>query len=146
MTPADHQALVDLLIAREGEKLYAYQDSRGYWTIGVGTLIDRRGGGITRGESMMLLGNRLALAVADLETFPWWADLDPVRQMAVADLRFNLGAAGLRAFKKFLRAMAARQYAAASQALLDSKLLTEEPTRVRANAAMIASGILPARK
>lgn len=32
----------------EGEKLYAYQDTLGYWTIGIGRLIDRRRGGGSR--------------------------------------------------------------------------------------------------
>jgi lysozyme len=36
----------------EGEVLHAYQDKYGYWTIGVGRLIDaRKGGGISVEES-----------------------------------------------------------------------------------------------
>lgn len=42
----------------EGEVLSAYQDHLGYWTIGVGRLIDKRkGGGLTSEESDYLLGN-----------------------------------------------------------------------------------------
>ena len=46
----------DQLRLDEGERLTAYQDHLGYWTIGVGRLIDdRKGGGISPAESTMLL-------------------------------------------------------------------------------------------
>ena len=35
-------ALLDLIKEHEGVVKHAYQDSRGYWTIGVGRLIDEK--------------------------------------------------------------------------------------------------------
>ncbi len=46
------QSITQQLRRDEGEVLHAYQDSLGYWTIGIGVLIDKRkGGGITKAES-----------------------------------------------------------------------------------------------
>lgn len=155
MTPADHQALVDRFVRLEDLRLRAYDDAtgkelrpgdtlKGNLTIGIGRNLTGRG--IASSEAMVLFEHDLADVFADLETFPWWGPLDAVRQMAVADVRFNLGSTEFRTFKKFLRCLAARQYTAASLELLDSALIVEEPARVRENAAMIRTGLLPARK
>jgi len=44
--------LADQLRAEEGERASAYQDSLGYWTIGVGRLIDARKGGRLRSNEI----------------------------------------------------------------------------------------------
>ena len=50
--------LAQMLEAEEGRKRSAYQDHLGYWTIGVGRLIDRRkGGGLSPDEIDYLLTN-----------------------------------------------------------------------------------------
>src|SRR5690606_31130796 len=66
----------------EGEKLYAYQDHLGYWTIGVGILIDKRkGGGLRKEESDFILRNRIRLQTAEVEkALPWSKDLDEPRK------------------------------------------------------------------
>ena len=73
---------VDLLIAEEGEKLSAYQDSMGFWTIGVGRLIDaRKGGGISQEESRYLLaraGRKISLVLAIGRSAPCGRDLDGI--------------------------------------------------------------------
>jgi lysozyme len=155
MTPANHQALVDRFVRLEDLRLRAYDDAtgkelrpgdtlKGNLTIGIGRNLTGRG--ISSSEAMVCFEHDLADVFTDLEKFPWWGPLDVVRQMAVADVRFNLGPAGFRSFRKFLRCMAAQQYTAASLELLNSALITQEPVRVRENAAMIRTGILPARK
>lgn len=53
--------LEDDLFDDEGYRKSAYQDHLGFWTIGIGTLIDeRKGAGITVDEAKYLLRNRLA--------------------------------------------------------------------------------------
>jgi len=119
----NHQALVDQVRAHEGCVLTAYQDSLGFWSIGIGRLIDaRKGGGITLEEAEYLLGHDLAAAHHDLEvTLPWWAELDEVRQRALIELRFNLGMAGLLLFRWTLAHLQAREYTQAAESLLVSK-------------------------
>src|SRR3546814_2848207 len=51
----------------EGRIPHAYQDSLGYWTIGVGRLIDKRKGGrLTNVDIDMLLANDIADKIAEI--------------------------------------------------------------------------------
>ena len=86
--------LVKELERDEGRVLHAYQDSRGFWTIGIGRLVDkRRGGGISDAEADFLKLNDIARFKGELDkAAPWWRGLDPVRQRAVQNMTFNLGA------------------------------------------------------
>lgn len=112
-------ALLDQLIAHEGLRLKPYVDTVGKLTIGVGrNLTDK---GISTTEALSMLDHDLDEVVADLATFPWFLTLDAIRQRACCDLRFNLGPRGFRSFKKFLAAMAKKDYATAAGQLRSSK-------------------------
>src|SRR3990167_270296 len=89
MTGGMRRGLSDQLIRHEGLRLKLYSDSLGVPTIGVGRNL--RDKGISHAEAMLLLENDLDEVLVDLQTFPWWAALDPVRQRVLVDLRFNLG-------------------------------------------------------
>ena len=67
-------ALIRELERDEGRVLHAYQDSRGFWTIGIGRLIDKRkGGGISNEEADLLKRNDIARFKRDLDRVaPWW--------------------------------------------------------------------------
>lgn len=114
--------LISELIRDEGERLSAYQDSLGYWTIGVGRLIDKRkGGGISPEESRFLLTNDILKVEADLDRdTPWWRGLSEIRQRVIANMRFNLGG-GLNHFKNTLAAARDGRYADAAKGMLASK-------------------------
>lgn len=105
---ADLAGTIADLKADEGIVLHAYRDSLGYLTIGCGRLIDeRKGGGISLEENDYLLMNDINGRVAILlEQYPWFADLDPIRQSAFVNLAFNLGVDGLAKFKNTLAAAA----------------------------------------
>jgi lysozyme len=115
----------------EGEVLHAYQDHLGYWTIGVGILIDgRKGGGITREESAYLLANRIASKTAELtEALPWVADLDAVRRDGLLNMAFQLGVPGLLGFHNSLALIKAGRYDEAGAALEQSKWHSQTPDR-----------------
>lgn len=112
-------ALRKQLIEHEGLRPSAYQDSLGYWTIGVGRLIDaRKGGRITHDEAMFLLDNDIAQCVGQLRgALDWFAREDEIRQRALIDLAFNLGISGLLKFRNTLAAWARKDYAAAARGL-----------------------------
>jgi lysozyme len=118
----DIDALKQDLLRDEALRTYAYQDSEGYLTIGVGRNIDRRGGkGLTPTECLYLLDNDVKDVIAQLDAaFPWWKQLDPVRQSVLANMCFNLGLSRLRQFKGFLGALQAGNYAAAAAEMEDS--------------------------
>ena len=108
--------LADQLVRDEGEILHAYQDEEGFWTIGVGTLIDaRKGGGITREESRYLLENRIAIAEAQVRTkLPWTLHLDEVRRAVLENMAFNQGIEHVLGFHKMLAAMQAGDWKTAA--------------------------------
>ncbi len=109
------------LVEHEGIKPSAYQDSMGYWTIGIGTLIDeRKGGKLTSEECFYLCRNRLNLRRNDLLKYDWFVKQDIIRQNALVELAFNMGVRGLLGFKKMLSALTVNNYALAAKELLDS--------------------------
>jgi lysozyme len=89
----DRAALKTRLRLEEGEVLHAYQDSLGWWTIGVGHLIDgRKGGSIPPEISDALLEWDLNRIEGLLDrAIPWWRDFGDARQQVVMDLAFNMG-------------------------------------------------------
>ena len=118
MTPEGYSKL----ILHEGEILHAYQDSLGYWTIGIGHLIDvRKGGSIPQRISRELFDDDTAIATAKARlAFPWFDYLDLVRQDAVVNLVFNMGLDGLKGFKLMLGAVEERDWQRASYELFNS--------------------------
>lgn len=135
----DREALVQQLIDHEGLRLKPYVDTVGKTTIGVGrNLTDV---GISRDEALALLEHDIDAAIADLAaSFGWFASLDAIRQRAVVDMRFNLGAGGIRTFVHFLHAMAIGDYVGAARELRSSKWATQVGDRAQAIAAMIETG------
>lgn len=131
------------LIRDEGLKLSAYQDSLGYWTIGVGRLIDKRKGGkITHEEAMILLDNDIAECIGDLRgSFSWFDGLDEARKCVLVNMRFNLGLAGLRGFKNTLAAIERGDYALAARNMRISKWATQVGNRAKRLADMMESGV-----
>ena len=110
----------DDLIRDEGLRLKPYKCTGGKWTIGVGRNIQDRG--ITEDEAQYLLINDIALSKAELaEQFTWFEYLGCGRTRAMINLHFNLGLTTLKKFKKFLAAMADKDYKTAAAELLDSK-------------------------
>ena len=123
----------------EGVVLHAYQDSLGLWTIGIGRLIDqRKGGGISEKEAVMLLTHDLERIMTDLDTrIPWWTHQPEPVQRALVNMAFNLGVPGLMGFKGMLAALQARNYVEAAKAALDSKWAKQVGDRARRVADLI---------
>jgi len=132
----------DQLRRDEGERLSAYQDHLGYWTIGIGRLIDsRRGGGISTDESTMLLRNDIArVRVELLQRLPWFVHLDSVRQGALMNMAFQLGINGLMAFQDTLGKVQTGDYAVAADKMLQSKWATQTPERANRLAKQMREG------
>jgi len=134
--------LIEQLRRDEGEVLHAYQDHLGFWTLGVGRLIDRRrGGGISAEESAYLLHNDVRRVDQALRSaLPWFSVLDEPRQCALISMGFQMGVAGLLEFKQTLGCIRDGRYAEAETLALRSKWATQTPARARRIARQIASG------
>jgi lysozyme len=132
------------LVAEEGEVLHAYQDHLGFWTLGVGRLIDKRkGGGISRAESRMLLDNDIARCAQLAASYPWYAGLSEARQDVVCAMIFQLGPAGFRAFRGTHAALAAGQFDLAAGRMLDSLWARQTPARAQRLGAVMRAGVWP---
>lgn len=134
--------LIEELRRDEGVIDHAYQDSLGYWTIGVGRLIDKRKGGrLTDEEIDFLLINDVKECVADLDRhLPWWRSLSDARRRVLVNMRFNLGMAGLLGFKNTLRFIEAGEYKRAAQNMLLSKWAKQVKGRANRLAEMMEKG------
>jgi lysozyme len=118
------------LIRDEGKRLTPYRDSLGYWTVGVGhllegkelvALVDPESGivrrKITEKQCLTLLDNDIAVAESRLtEIFPEWETLDEVRKRALLNLSFNLGKK-LAKFTRFLGSVRRNEWEKAANSL-----------------------------
>lgn len=118
----DDKGFLEQLTRHEGFRSSAYQDSKGYWTIGIGRLIDKKlKGGITLEEAQVLLQNDLDRCAADLNAkLPWWKNLTENRRYVLLNMCFNLGIARLLGFKNTLAMIKAGDYDGAAKGMLNS--------------------------
>lgn len=136
--------LIQDLRRDEGVIPHAYQDHLGFWTIGVGRLIDKRKGGrLTDDEIDYLLKNDVQRCIEDVQDLPAWQAVkdDPVRARALLNMRFQLGAAGLRGFKNSLAYIAAKNWTQAAANLKKSKWFQQTPARAGRVIKMIETGV-----
>jgi len=126
----------------EGRVAHAYQDSKGYWTIGVGHCIDERlGAGLPEKIIDDLLKYDVNVAEIDcVQLVPNFLSLpDPV-QRGLVEMAFNLGRNGLASFRRMLAAIDARNFNRAAFEVLDSKAAREAEMRYTDIANLIRQG------
>ena len=135
--------LTEQLRRDEGTKATAYQDHLGFWTIGVGRLIDSRkpGAGLRPDEIDYLLRNDINDRVQALtKALPWFDRLDEARRGVLINMAFQLGTAGLLGFKSTLALIAASKYTEAAEQMLKSKWATQTPARAKRLAEQMKTG------
>lgn len=138
----DKSILIKELRRDEGVVSYAYQDHLGYWTIGVGRLIDKRKGGCLRDSEIdMLLSNDIDHFESQLiNALPWYSKLDGVRQRVIVNMAFNLGIDGLLGFKNTLAMIERGDYAGAAKGMLNSKWAQQVGERAKRLSTMMETG------
>lgn len=126
----------------EGRIKHAYQDHLGYWTIGVGRLIDRRrGGGLSDEEIDFLLANDIAKVEREvLKKLPWARNLKPARLGVLLAMAFQMGVAGLLGFRNTLKMIEAGEYDKAAGGMLNSKWARQTPARAERLATQMRTG------
>lgn len=134
--------LREQLIAEEGNIPYAYQDHLGFWTIGVGILIDKRKGGHLRPEEInFILDNRIALKGAEVDkALPWAKTLNEPRRAVLIGMAFQMGLDGLLDFKNTLKLIQAGKYAEAGKNMMLSLWAKQTPGRAQRMADQMATG------
>ena len=118
----------EMLKRHEGLRLFVYECTGGKKTIGYGRNLEDRG--ITEAEAESMLDNDIEQIGQSLnDTFSFYADLDEVRKAVLIDLAFNIGMAGLKGFRKMLKAIERGDFSEAAIQILDSKYATQVPNR-----------------
>lgn len=141
----DLDQLSVMLFEEEGLRLFPYVDTVGKTTIGIGrNLTDT---GISEAEAGFLLHNDIDRTERALDgALPWWRALDPVRQLVLLDMAFNMGLGhegkGLLSFRNTLRAMRERRWSDAAAGMEASKWARQTGRRARRLTAMMRSGLV----
>lgn len=163
-------AVIDHLRREEGVRPKAYKDHLGYWTIGVGRLIDPRKGGritpeedaillandpsrkgkawteyvLTDAEINMLLRNDVARFVAAMKDWPSWRKVqgNTARMVALLSMCFQLGPVGLAGFKNSLKMVTEGRFGEAADNFMLSKWAKQTPSRAERITGMIRTGKL----
>ena len=119
--------LVSDVAAAEGRRLTAYRDTRGFWTIGYGHLLEPQSQDwtaytIAPAQALAWLSDDIQAAQTQVATLPEWQQLDTqCRQNAVIECAYNLGFGHWRdAFPGTRSAIASQDWQAAHDKLLQS--------------------------
>lgn len=131
--------LIDELTLDEGVRLKPYRCTAGKLTIGIGRNLDDVG--ITRDEANYLLRNDIARMTKLLEQNQWFHTLGEARQVALANMAFNLGYAGLMSFKNMIAAIQRFDFDAAAKCALDSTWSKQVGKRAKRIAEQLRTGV-----
>ena len=110
------------IIVYEGLRLHPYKCPAGALTIGYGRNLD--GKGITESEAKYLLANDLIECTKDLEFnifCGFWEQLPEQIKFVFLDMRYNLGPAGFRSFKRMIGAALKKDWQGVRESMQKSK-------------------------
>lgn len=132
----------------EGCKLVAYKDTRGFWTIGYGHLLDQSvdwtGHEISQAVADQLLAKDLDEAAAQCELLLEWPVLNDCRRNAIIELVFNMGAEHWLGFTMTRAALHDERWQQAHDGLLASQWARQVgPIRSRRLANYLLTGTYP---
>ncbi len=138
--------LIPDLKSDEGCRLEAYPDplsGADPWTIGYGcTGPDIKQGTVwTQAQAEDALRVEVAKVEGQLdEDFPWWRQMDGLRQDVLANMTFNMGIGGVSGFHHTLGCMEAGDYEGAAEGMLDSLWAKQVPNRANRLAEQMRTG------
>lgn len=127
----------------EGERPTVYQDHLGYYTIGIGRLVDPRkpGCGLRPDEMAFMLQNDIDDRARALELrLPWFSKLDDARKGVLLNMSFQMGVEGLLKFKNTLKLIEAGRYEEAGDGMLNSLWASQTPARAARLATQMRTG------
>jgi len=134
----DKTRLVEIIKQEEGLVPFAYADSLGYATIGYGRLIDQRSGGISQSEAEYLLKNDIDRVIENVDARLPWLEKHPDHvKMALYNMAFQMGVAGLLQFKNTLHYVRDGLYSKAADNALLSQWAKQTPARAKRIAAQL---------
>lgn len=128
----------------EDKRRHVYKDSEGYYTIGIGRLVDDRkpGSGLRDVEIAFMLNNDMDDRLTELsKRIPWFDNLDDARKGVLLNMSFQMGVDGLLGFHNTLKFVQAGDYASAARNMLLSKWARQTPNRAKRMAEQMRTGV-----
>ncbi len=130
-----------LIEGEEGRERYAYYDTRGYLTIGIGCLVDKRivgAAGLCDEAIDAQFAHDSARARKDAAALPGFQRCNEVRQAVLVSMCFQLG--NLQGWPRFKAALALGDYEMAAREGLDSLWAKQTPKRAERQMQMLKTG------
>lgn len=132
----------------EGRRPFAYLDTEGWWSIGIGhrlpadtTTADAKAMHWTDAQIEEAFDADVAEAIRDADSFAWWRVLSPMRQAVIVAMCFQLGRRGVAGFVRMAEAIKASRWHEAAREMLDSAWHRQTPQRaVRLSKVMRSGG------
>ena len=118
-----------MLIANEACVLRPYKCTANKLTIGVGRNLEDKG--ISNDEAMYMLDNDIKEVLDDLRSVVPFDVMPQDAQLALVDLRFQVGSLGFRRFVNMRRALDRGDYAEAAKEMADSAVHRNKATHSR---------------
>lgn len=133
MSEVLHKQVEADLVRDEGVRNRPYTDTVGKTTIGVGRNLDDKG--LSDGEVRHLLRNDIEECIGHaMDIFPGWLSLPIPAQRVIVNMLFQLGVAGFKKFKRFIRAVEDGHWHRAAAEALDSRAARQTPRRFHRHA------------
>ena len=133
------EAIEKQLVEHEGMKQKVYRCPAGKLTVGVGRNLEDKG--LSEEEALFLLRNDITECEDDLRTiFADFDTLDDARRRVLIDMRFNLGYATFRRFKKMIAAVKEKEFNRAAEEMQDSNWYRQVGNRGRTLVKMMQGG------
>jgi GH24 family phage-related lysozyme (muramidase) len=130
MTELNRQQIASRLCLDEGNFTSVEQDTRGYWTLGNGFLVDKRAGGsLPEPVRAFWLDYLITKTIEELVDYPSLAGIDVVRKQLVVCLLYNMGERHLNEFKNMLADLTTLSYSEAADQLANSAWYREVGVR-----------------
>ncbi len=141
-----------ILTAEEGYSRKAYQDSKGYWTIGIGHCLEfDRGMSKDKASLQVWSDERIAQQFSEdirttskalVDSKPWISDLPEVQNAVLLCMAFQMGSAGVLGFRRTLNLVQAGKYEEASASMAASKWARQDtPARAARMVEMMRTGM-----
>ena len=136
----NRQKLIDSLIEHEGIRNLPYSDSEGFLTIGVGHKLDAIP--LSPAVIQMILEDDIAHVERELHhVIPYWHEgLNHERQNIIVEMAFQMGATGVKNFKKMWEAIKEEDFTKAAKEMLDSRWHKQTPNRAKSLAERMERG------
>lgn len=137
-------SLVKQLTLDEDKRKHVYKDSLGFFTIGVGRLVDSRkpDGGLRDDEISFMLTNDLDDRLNALHSRIYWFErLDDPRKGVLVNMSFQLGVDGLLKFRNTLELVKQGKFHEAADEMMDSTWARQTPNRAARLSEQMRSGV-----